>query len=202
MQYLKIALLALLTSGVTQAQTLTSPSQPAGTETHECTSCSPDVVLSSQPAQFERSMRTSDLPEAPSATVSIKPDSAGWNLTTVNQPEAPPQREPVWDKKTWAAHMFLAGSMIFDVETTHQGLAHHQCIEGNSNLAGHPSRSELYLDNLEQFAPMVVMDWLGSATLRAGHLPRWAWKSIGYAGPIYGGFRHIQGGIHWYTRCW
>ena len=102
----------------------------------------------------------------------------------------------------WAAHIILAGSMIFDTETTHQGLAHHQCVEGNTDLLRHPSRSELYTDDLLQFAPEVVMDSLTALAGRAAHLPRWAWKPIGYIGPVYGSIVHFRGGISWYANCW
>lgn len=102
----------------------------------------------------------------------------------------------------WAANIFLAGATIFDIEMTHEGIAHHKCVEGNLDLARHPSRGELYFDNVKAFAPMVLMGGLGALSGRAAHLPRWAWKTLGYIGPGYGSTIHLRGGIHWYTRCW
>lgn len=202
MHYVVITFLLLLSPGISQAQTLTIPSESSGKETQiqPCTNCSTALAFSNQPSGAVPRVRSGELPDAPSSSDSLEP--VAWSLTELKQPEPAPRLDRVWDKKTWAAHIVLASSMIFDVEMTHEGIAHHRCEEGNSDLKAHPSRSELYLDNLEQFAPIVVMDWLGSATLRHGHLPRWAWKSIAYFGPVYGSTMHIKGGVEWYTRCW
>jgi hypothetical protein len=210
MRYLVAACVFLLSAMIGQAQTLVAPSQavePNVVAPSPAVETNLDIVPNSSsqlatpdvPMDFKSSPETTDLPDAPSATFSVKPPT--WNLAETPPPPAPRQIEPIWDKKMWAAHLILAGSMIFDVEMTHQGLAHHQCVEGNDNLESKPSRGELYVDNLKQFAPMLVMDWLGTATVRAGHLPRWFWKPLGYAGPIYGSFKHFHGGISWYTRC-
>jgi hypothetical protein len=202
MPYFVVGFLFLFSSLISQAQTLTMPSQldRSSPDTQECATCSADVPLSARQQLAESSVQSSPLPDAPSATVSLQPGT--WSLSEAKQSAAPARPDPVWDKKMWAAHIILAGSMIFDVEMTHQGVAHHQCVEANTNVPRQPSRSELYLDNLKQFAPLVVMDWLGSAAERAGHLPRWVWKPMGYAGPIYGSVVHIRGGLSWYTRCW
>jgi hypothetical protein len=130
-----------------------------------------------------------------------------WNLAAPTAPSkqltpVAPRSQPLWDKKALAAQAFLAGSMIFDVEATHQGIAHHKCEEGNLELQRHPSRGELYLDNLEQFAPMVLMEGLSAMALRHAHLPRWAWKTMLYAGPIEGSPGHIRAGTKWLTQCW
>lgn len=198
------ACFVLLSAGIIHAQTLTAPSSSSGTQVNiqECASCSTDVALSNQPHRVERTSLDNELPSAPSATAALQPDPVVWSLTERKEPDVAPRPDPVWDKKMWAAHLVLAGSMIFDVETTHQGLAHHQCYEGNDSLRQAPSRAELYKDNLLQFVPVVFMDWLGAASGRAAHLPRWAWKSIGYIGPTYGSAVHIRGAISWYTNCW
>jgi hypothetical protein len=166
---------------------------------------STEIAPSGEQSEARTSVLSVEVPNAPGFEISEARDPFVLGLTDNNkEPRAlpPPVRVPVWDKKTWAAHVILASSMIFDVEMTHEGIAHHRCEEGNSDLNAHPSRSELYLDNLEQFAPIVVIDWLGSAAFRAHHLPRWARMSIGYLGPSIGSAKHIKGGVDWYTKCW
>jgi len=151
------------------------------------------------------SLEPDQLPNAP-LTVPGRGDAPAhfeWNLgTPVMQTDRPFHRPTIWDKKMWAAHMVLAGSMIFDVEVTHEGVAHHRCQEGNLDLHSHPSRGELYRDNLFQFGPIMVMDWLAAKAARNGHLGRRYWKPIGYIGPVYGGFMHFRGGTKWLTNCW
>ena len=164
-----------------------------------------DSALSGERIEARQSLPYAAIPDAPGFDVSEAREPFVLGLTDNSKaPIAPsvPAREPVWDKKMWAAHFVLASSMIFDVEMTHEGIAHHRCVEGNSDVRSYPSRSELYLDNLKQFAPIVVMDWLGSAAFRAHHLPRWARMSLGYLGPGIGSAKHFKGGIDWYTKCW
>ena len=199
-----LASLLLLTTTISHAQTLTTPSQSSSTATQiqQCADCPPELAISSQPSRVEPSMRTGELPSAPSAVPSLKPDPVVWNLTELKQPEAALRPDPIWDKKAWGMQIFFAGSIIFDVEATHQGIAHHRCVEGNSALRQKPSRGELYLDNLEQFAPTVFVNAMGVLAVRHAHLPRWAWKAMAYGGPVYPITMHLKGGIDWFTRCW
>jgi len=180
-----------------QAQTLSNPSPP-GTTIDNCEGCFTDVPYTPS-TKVGLPAETNDLPDAASSSVSFQPES--WNLADVQQPTRP-RRDPIWDKKMWAAHLIETASMVFDVEMTHQGLAHHMCVEGNSDLSRHPSRGELYTDNLYPLAGADVMDWLLAMAGRHAGLPRWFWKPLGYMGPVYGTFLHIQGGVEWRTRCW
>jgi len=101
----------------------------------------------------------------------------------------------VFDKKFWAVHGMFLDSIIYDAELTHQGLAHHRCVEGNINLGQHPSRGEIYRNNLlEQFVPLTFMDWA---------LGKYVWKGLGYEGATMGSVIHFRGGTKWLTSgCW
>ncbi len=199
------ACLLLLPGPFSHAQKTVGTADSAKSEIHSqpCINCSTAVAPSPEQNGAEPTVPNSELPDAPSSTTLARQDTFVWSLTEpTKQPNPAPPPVPIWDKKMWAANIFLAGATIFDVESTHQGLAHHMCVEGNSDLNNKPSRGELYLDNLEQFAPVVVMGGLTALSGRAAHLPVWAWKALRYIGPIYGSTIHLRGGIRWYTRCW
>jgi hypothetical protein len=89
------------------------------------------------------------------------------------------------------AHAIFLASTVFDVEMTHQGLAHHMCVEQNGTP--HPSRGELYQSQLLQFAAVSGVDLL----LQAAHL-----KFAPYMGAIIGTIKHVDGGTRWATGCW
>lgn len=205
MKYILIACSSLFLYCLGQAQTTDLPAEAAKHQirSQQCSDCSIEIApVVKQPTAGESVLNTG-LPDSPSFVSSEMPNAFVWDLTVPsNKLAAPPRRDPIWDKKMWAAHLFLAGSMIFDVEATHQGIAHHMCVEGNSELTQQPSRGELYLDDLEQFAPIVVLDGLTALAGRSAHLPRWAWKPLGYIGPIYGSTIHLRGGSRWFTQCW
>jgi hypothetical protein len=204
MYNLAIMCFLLLSCSLSQSQTVPVSADTATNETgtQQSTDCCITVALSGQQNEGKQRVGNSELPDAPSTTSLAQTDEVIWNLSEpATQPKPTLHPDPIWDTTMWTAHIFLAGTIIFDVEETHQGLAHHNCIEGNSDLQSHPSRGELYRDNLLQFAPEVGMDWLVAAGGRSGHLPRWAWKTLGYMGPVYGGTVHLRGGIRWVTRC-
>ena len=105
--------------------------------------------------------------------------------------------------KTWVgAYSFYLGTIVFDVETTHQGLAHHRCQEGNLELGPRPSRGELYRDNLlKEYLPLTAINLLLQAAWRGDGQPK-AWKWVPLIGAGYGSTVHLRGGIEWYQRCW
>jgi hypothetical protein len=97
--------------------------------------------------QAQMTMATERIPEAPSAVRMIAPTE-----TTIKPAHKPSQwrlmdaetdhltNHEVLDKKFWVAHGLFLDSIIYDAELTHQGLAHHRCVEGNINLGQRPSR--------------------------------------------------------------
>jgi hypothetical protein len=202
MNYVVLVCFLLLPSFASEAQTSgASEADKTEIDTQSCTDCV--TSLSQEKHEAERVVPNSGPPDAPSSTSLAKQDTFAWSLAgPTKQADTAPKPAPIWDKPMWAATIFQAGATIFDIEMTHEGIAHHKCVEGNLSLARHPSRSELYLDNLEEFAPAVVIDGLGLLGLRAAHLPRWYWRTVGYFSPVYGSTIHLRGGIHWYTRCW
>ena len=90
-----------------------------------------------------------------------------------------------------AAHAIFLAATVFDVEMTHQGLAHHMCVEQNGSP--HPSRGELYQSQLLQFAAVSGVDLL----FQAAHL-----QFAPYMGAIIGTIKHVDGGTRWATGCW
>ena len=150
----------------------------------------------------QMAMATNAIPEAPSAVRMILPTE-----TTIKPAHKPSQwrlmdaetdhltNHEVFDKKFWVAHGIFLDSIIYDAELTHQGLAHHRCVEGNVNLGQHPSRAEIYRNNLlEQFLPLTIMDWA---------LGKYVWKGLGYEGATMGSVVHFRGGTKWLTSgCW
>jgi hypothetical protein len=184
---------------------------PPGEATHQsasqqCSDCSTGIEPALNQLNSGRSELNTELPDAPSSVSVETSNPFVWDLAVPSVPAkesaTAPRPDPIWDKKAWAAQIFLVGTIIFDVEATHQGIAHHKCVEGNNTLREQPSRGELYVDNLKQFVPMVVMEGLGALALRHGHLPRWAWKAMVYGGPVYPSAMHLHGGIKWVTQCW
>jgi hypothetical protein len=83
-------------------------------------------------------------------------------------------------------------SMIYDAELTHAGLAHHKCVE--SNVDGpYPSRGELYLNDLPEFAVGNAFSFL---------MTKYITKPLMFEFPAYASVVHFRGGSHWLTQCW
>jgi len=127
-----------------------------------------------------------------------------WPLNAPNQPKKPEVHiEPYWDKTTIATWGVLAGSMIFDSEITHQGIAHHNCVERNLDVGRYPSRGELYFDNfVGEFAPLFALEWVGGLAMRNGHVNGRFWKSFRRYYPLGPAAYHFEGGAQWLARCW
>lgn len=111
-------------------------------------------------------------------------------------PDAP--RSPIFTKKFVAAHVVYLTADIFDIETTHQGIAHHKCVEGGFNgYDAHPSRGGMYAQEMPIFGVLTGLDIL----LQSRHFPKAvAW--VPYMAPIYGTAVHLHGGLQWYEKCW
>ena len=99
----------------------------------------------------------------------------------------------VLSKKFLAAHTVYLGSIVYDAELAHQGLAHHRCVEENTNLGIHPSRGEFYAKSLLVFGAVSGLDWFIAKT-GIRYLP--------YIGPATGTAIHLTGGSKWLADCW
>jgi hypothetical protein len=108
-------------------------------------------------------------------------------------------KEPrVFTKKFLFAHGLYLSATVFDIETTHQGLAHHKCVEGGGGIAeAHVGRGELYRTDMLVFGVTTGLDIL----FQASHPPKWA-SWIPYMGSTVGTVKHIHGGMQWYQNCW
>jgi hypothetical protein len=100
-------------------------------------------------------------------------------------------------KKFIFAHAAYLSADVFDIEMTHQGLAHHNCVEGGFDGGRKPSRTELYAVDMIVFAVTTGLDSL----FQKDHPPKWA-SWIPYMGAVSGTVTHLKGGIEWYNRCW
>jgi hypothetical protein len=98
----------------------------------------------------------------------------------------------LFTKPFLAAHAVFLASTVFDIEVTHQGLAHHMCVEQNGS-SPRPSRGDLYKIHLLEFAAFTGMDTL----FQAAHF-----KGAPYVGAIVGTIKHVNGGTRWVTGCW
>jgi hypothetical protein len=96
-------------------------------------------------------------------------------------------RVRVWNKKFTLAHAAYFGAIVYDVEMTHQGLAHHKCVEKNGGNPT-PGRSELYAKDLGTFALSTGFDWF----MAKHRIPY-----ISYVLPVAGTAEHIHGGTQW-----
>ena len=104
----------------------------------------------------------------------------------------------IWNKKFTFAHVGELSSILYDVEMTHEGLAHHKCAEGGGGTTErHVSRNELYVNNLIPFAATTGLDVLFKYMMRERSL---AW--VPYASSAYGTILHLKGGTEWATGCW
>ena len=69
------------------------------------------------------------LPTEPTAKLAHKPSL--WRFMD-GETDRLTHRE-VFHKRFWIAHRIFLKNMIYDAELTHQGQAHHGCVEGNIN---------------------------------------------------------------------
>jgi hypothetical protein len=142
--------------------------------------------------------KMSPLPDAPIAPTEYLPAATVYRPTWLGQPEAAVQSEPVFNerfinKKFLAVHAVFLASIVYDAELTHQGLAHHKCVESNPDLGTHPSRGRIYGENTLAFSAISGLDWILGKT-KIPVLP--------YVSPLVGTAVHLTGGSKWLTECW
>lgn len=148
------------------------------------------------------------LPESPSALCASSPevcdprfnqgpdtsDKAGF--FSVRGPDDRPLRtnREVFHDKTWAVTQAVwLGAITYDVEITHQGIAHHKCVEGNLDLKERPTRASLYLDNLAEYAAGTGFNYIAL---------RFIAKPVSFLFPTWSSIEHIRGGSQWLMNCW
>ena len=109
-------------------------------------------------------------------------------------PNAPSHSRPVvLQKKFWVPHSIMYASVIFDYESTHQGIANHKCTETNPVFNPKPSRWQLYRVGLAETGGLTLIDY----ALAKAKVPWFV-----YDGPALGEIGlHLRGGLTWYGRC-
>jgi len=125
-----------------------------------------------------------NLPDAPQPPMLVQP---GPSLGTDTLQKTRPS---VWNKKFIAAHAAYLGAIVYDIEVTHQGLAHHKCLEA-TGADRTPSRGQLYGKDLPIFAASTGLDWL-LAKYQIPYMP--------YVLPVAGTVVHVHGGTKWFTE--
>jgi hypothetical protein len=145
-----------------------------------------------------KASETALLPDAPAPRIGTNNEAdalpvAAYVTTRPRQPEPAVERVRVFNKKFIAVHAAYLGSIVYDTELTHEGLAHHRCVESNASLGTHPSRGEMYQQNMLAFSAIGGLDWL-TAKLKLRYLP--------YITPVVGSAVHLTGGSKWLTGCW
>jgi hypothetical protein len=102
--------------------------------------------------------------------------------------------EAAKSKKFWIPTAIVFGAIVFDVEATHQGIAHGVCIEGNDDLPAYPSRGELYRNALYTKGVIIGMGYV--------------FTKLKVPWPVYAGMAtysvqsNIRGGVGWLRECW
>ncbi|HEX4489349.1 MAG TPA: hypothetical protein VH088_23950 [Terriglobales bacterium] len=129
-----------------------------------------------------------NLPDAPSSAyieqgASMPVPTVHWSIAN-----------PVWTKKFIFAHSLMLASGVYDAEITHQGLAHHRCVEKNFGDP-YPSRGKIYRDAMLPIAAATAADWfmakIGIPVVPYTVMP----------GEI--SVMHFRSGSRWFTHdCW
>jgi hypothetical protein len=135
------------------------------------------------------------LPENPEPA--LHPEKAGfWTFRGSDDPVLRSNREAFHDKTWGVTQSIWLGTIVYDVELTHQGLAHHNCVERNwdtGSLPGHPSRGALYLSALPEYAAGTGLNYV---------MLRFFGKPLIFEFPTYAAVQHIRGGSAWLMNCW
>ena len=131
------------------------------------------------------------LPDAPP----VQPKMPGfWSFGSWNR--AAPLRtnhQILHDKSLFTVQTIWLGSIVYDAELTHQGLAHHKCVEGSMGNNLHPSRAELYRSTIPEYTVGTAFNWL---------MMKYMSKSLIMVFPSYSATVHLRGGTTWLANCW
>jgi hypothetical protein len=132
------------------------------------------------------------LPAAPAPTTRRRP-----GFWTFGRPDnAHPLRinYEVFHDKAWITTQAVwLGGIAYDVELTHEGIAHHRCEEGNIDLSRHPSRGELYRSDLPEYV-------IGTAFNLV--ILKFVAKPLIFEWPAISTGKHLQAGSSWLLNCW
>lgn len=139
------------------------------------------------------------LPDAPAPAAATEPAPslarpAGHEFNPYSGHYVLGWKETATGKAFWLPYGALWAASITDAEITHQGLAHHRCVEGNPELPRHPSRGQLY----RQFA------WEDGAITVAGYFMRklgFRWWTYDVPAGLGAGI-HLHGASSWLGECW
>jgi hypothetical protein len=149
------------------------------------------VALAAVP---KNAAKMSTLPDAPQPRPTEASPAAFYETKSSKQPVAAVKAEPIFNKKFIAVHTGLLASIVYDAELTHQGLAHHKCVESNTELGTHPGRGTIYGQNMLAFGAISGLDWVAARFIKIPFLP--------YVTPTVAATEHITGGSKWLTECW
>jgi len=133
------------------------------------------------------------LPDAPERQGPVP--ATFWTFEGRDGHEAPirSNREAFHDKTWLITQGVWLGTIMYDVEATHQGMAHHRCVEGNDGANHYPSRAELYRGSIAEYA---------AGTLWNYAMLRLLWKPEIFVFPAVSGVNHLVQGTKWFTDCW
>jgi hypothetical protein len=126
--------------------------------------------------------------EAPAAPINIW--HRKWNYDAV----AISNREVFRSKSYWG---FVAADLAagaFDSEMSHEGYAHHRCVEGGDGLPPYASRWQHYQHNLPEEALVVGVGYFWTKIKG----PKWVMPGL-IAYPVEA---HIRAGLAWEQNCW
>jgi hypothetical protein len=148
---------------------------------------------------FSVGQQLADAPSATRAAFAAKPTphiaDTEYAIISADTEPLPKAKHPsFWSphprRNFWIAHGALLASTVYDEEVTHQGLAHHKCIERTVDPP-YPTRAQLYENGLAFDALVTGFDYLLYRT--AGHGSQ-------YAGAAVGIIVHVHGATQWFTE--
>lgn len=116
------------------------------------------------------------------------PDAPRLQLASSRQARS--NREVLRSKKFYLPAVALLGATVYDVEVTHQGLAHYKCQE-TTGSDPRPSRGKLYRNNALIDGAMIGLGFV----FEQWRIP---WVSAGMSS--LGTAVHIYGGTRWFTE--
>jgi len=122
---------------------------------------------------------------------------------TIDKDKLPDNPQPrVFTKSFLIGHGVYLAANVFDIEMTHQGIAHHRCVEGGFDGERHPARGEMYAIDMTVLTFSTLVDALFKYELNQpnNHTKWLAWTPFTLAG--WGTVGHLRGGIKWYANCW